>query len=87
MRIGLVHEVWPNAELQQRAQNLAEELAEKPPNAVASVLACVVGAEQASLEEAIQVERREVRRASGSAEQREGMQAFMEKRPPRFHDH
>ncbi len=84
LRIGLVHEVVPNDELQQRAQNLARELATRPPRAVASVLRCVVGAEGASLEEALQVERREVRRGMGGAEQREGMRAFLEKRKPNF---
>ena len=82
LRIGLVHEVWPNDELQQRAQDLAHDLAKRPPLAVASVLRCVVGAEEASLEEALQVERREVRRSTGNAEMREGMRAFLEKREP-----
>ena len=84
LRIGLVHEVWPNDELQQRAQDLAHELAEKPPNAVASVLRCVVGAEGASLDEALRVERQEVRRTQGGAEMQEGMRAFLEKREPNF---
>ena len=84
LRIGLVHEVWPNDELQQRAQALARELASKPPNAVASVLRCVVGAEGASLDEALRVERQEVRRTQGGAEMQEGMRAFLEKREPNF---
>ena len=84
LRIGLVHEVWPNAELQQRAQDLAHELAAKPPNAVASVLRCVVGAEGASLDEALRIERQEVRRTQGGAEMKEGMRAFLEKREPNF---
>ena len=84
LRIGLVHEVWPNDELQQRAQELAQDLAKRPPLAVASILRCVVGAEGASLEEALQVERREVRRGMGNAETREGMRAFLEKREPNF---
>ena len=84
LRIGLVHEVWPNEELQQRAQDLAHELAVKPPNAVASVLRCVVGAEEASLDEALRIERQEVRRTQGSAEMQEGMRAFLEKREPNF---
>ena len=37
------------------SQGLAQELAQKPPLAVASVMRCVVGAEHASLEEALQV--------------------------------
>ena len=83
-RIGLVQYVHPNDELQQRAQELARELATRPPKAMAGVLRCVVGAEEAELSEAIQVERREVRRGMGGAEMREGMRAFLEKRDPNF---
>lgn len=83
-RIGLVHEVWPNDELQQRAQDLAHDLAKRPPLAVASIIRCVVGAESATLDEALAVERREVRRGMGGPEMQEGMRAFLEKRDPDF---
>jgi enoyl-CoA hydratase/carnithine racemase len=85
LRIGLVHEVWPNDELQQRAQDLAHELAAMPSLAVAGVLECVVGAEEASLEEALRIERRAVMATMGTPDQQEGMRAFLEKRRPRFH--
>jgi enoyl-CoA hydratase len=84
LRIGLVHEVWPNSELQKRAQDLAQELAAMPAGAVAGVLRCVVGAAESSLEEALAEERRAVMATMGTADQREGMQAFLEKRRPRF---
>ena len=85
LRIGLVHEVWPNDELQQRAQELARELAAMPSLAVAGVLECVVGAGERSLEEAIAAERRAVLATQTSDDAREGMRAFIEKRRPRFH--
>jgi enoyl-CoA hydratase len=85
LRIGLVHEVWPNEELQQRAQDLAHELAAQPSIAVAGVLRCVVGAGEKSLDEAIAEERRAVRDTMGTEDAKEGMRAFLEKRPPRFH--
>jgi enoyl-CoA hydratase len=84
LRIGLVTEVWPLAELFQRAQELASELAEKPAAAVAGMLRCVVGAGEKSLAEAIAEERRAVLSTMGTADQREGMEAFLEKRRPRF---
>jgi enoyl-CoA hydratase len=85
LRIGLVHEVWPNDELQQRAQALARELAAMPSLAVAGVLKCVVGAGEKSLEEALAEERRAVMATMGTPDQQEGMRAFLEKRRPRFH--
>jgi enoyl-CoA hydratase/carnithine racemase len=84
LAIGLVHELYPVAELKVRAVELAEELAAQPPLAVAGVLRAVVGAEHLPLEDALRVERDAVRRCSSSADQIEGMRAFLEKRRPRF---
>jgi enoyl-CoA hydratase len=84
MRIGLVGEVWPNAELQQRALGLARELAAMPPIAVAGVLRCVVSAGHRPLQEALAEERRAVEATMGTRDQQEGMMAFLEKRRPRF---
>jgi enoyl-CoA hydratase/carnithine racemase len=84
LAIGLVHEVHPMVELKARALELAEELAARPPLAVAGVMRAVVGAEYLSLDEALRVEREAVRRCSGTADQREGMRAFIEKRRPNF---
>jgi enoyl-CoA hydratase len=84
LAMGLVHELHPIAELKARALELAEELAARPPIAVAGVLRAVVGAEHAPLEEALRSERDAVRRCSSSADQIEGMAAFLEKRRPQF---
>ncbi len=84
LRIGLVHEVWPNNELQQRAHDLAQELAAGPAIAIAGVLRSVVGAQDKTLEEALAEERRAVIQTMGTKDQREGMSAFLEKRKPRF---
>jgi enoyl-CoA hydratase/carnithine racemase len=84
LAIGLAHELHPVAELKMRAMELAEELASQPPLAVAGVLRAVVGAEHLPLEDALRVERDAVRRCSTSADQIEGMAAFLEKRRPRF---
>lgn len=84
LRIGLVHELHPIGELKAAAQDLARQLAALPPIAVAGVLSCVVGAAEASLEEAIATERRAVLACAGTEDQMEGMRAFMEKRRPVF---
>ena len=56
----------------------------RPPKAMASVLRCIVGAEDASVSEVIQIERCEVRRGLEGEEIQEGMRAFAEKRVPNF---
>ena len=84
LRIGLVNEVWPIDELFRRARELALELAEMPAGAVAAILRCVVGAGEKSLAEGIAEERRAVLATMGTPDQREGIQAFLEKRKPRF---
>jgi len=84
LEIGLVQEVWPLEILQQKALDLAHELAAMPPWSVAGVLRCVVGAEHASLEEALAEERRAVHKVASGVHQLEGMMAFLEKRKPDF---
>jgi enoyl-CoA hydratase/carnithine racemase len=84
LRIGLVNEIWPLDELFERAHELASELADMPALAVAGVLRCVVGAGEKSLADGIAEERRAVQSTIGSADQREGIHAFLEKRKPRF---
>ena len=84
LRIGLVNEVWPLAELFDRAEALAAELATMPAVAVAGVLRCVVEAGEKSLAEGIAEERRAVLATLGTKDQREGIQAFLAKRKPHF---
>jgi len=84
LEIGLVQEVWPNDVLQQKALDLAHELSAMPPYSIAGVLECVVGAEHASLDEALAVERQVVHKVSAGKHQREGIMAFLEKRKPDF---
>jgi enoyl-CoA hydratase len=84
LRIGLVHEVWPNAELKERAHSLAQELASGPSIAIGGVLRAVVGSADKTLDDALAAEREAVMRTMGTRDQAEGMRAFMEKRKPNF---
>ena len=84
LRIGLVGELWPVAELFDRAAALAHELAAMPAIAVAEMLRCIVGAEGKALADSIADERRAVLATMGTPDQDEGIQAFLEKRKPRF---
>jgi len=84
LAMGLVHEVWPLAELKDRAIALAHELAAQPAGAVRSILEVLVGCEDKTLDELLAAERKAVKATSGTADSREGMMAFLEKRPPVF---
>ena len=84
LAIGLVQEIHPLEQLKAKAIELAEELAAQPPLGVAGTLRAVVGAGALTLDEALQVEREEVRRCRASADHQEGIRAFLEKRRPIF---
>jgi enoyl-CoA hydratase/carnithine racemase len=84
---GLVNRVVPGAEVQDAALELAEELAGHAPLAQRGnkrVIQALL-AEQGELDDAVERELLELRHASFlSHDMREGVQAFGEKRPPRW---
>lgn len=82
--LGLVTEVYPNAELKQRALDLAGELAALPATAMAAMLRCLVNSDDRALEESLRDERAAFHATLGSADMFEGMTAFLEKRRPKF---
>ncbi len=82
--IGLVTELLPIEELKPRAQVLGEELAAQPRQAVKSMLEVIVGYETKTLDESMADEKKAVAANRGTADSREGMLAFMEKRKPVF---
>ena len=84
LAIGLVNEVWPLAELKGAAQKLAEALAQMPSKAVQSMLGVLVNSSDRSLEDLLTAERAAVLANRGTADSREGMAAFLEKRKPVF---
>lgn len=84
LRIGLVHEVWPLEELKDRAMQLAHELAAQPALAVRGAMNVIVGSEDRPLQDLLQAERDAVHATFNTADQLEGMTAFMEKRKPVF---
>jgi len=84
LQLGLVTEVWPNAELKQRATSLAQELADMPQIAVASILRCLVTGDEKTLAESLRDEREAFHATLGSPDMAEGMAAFTQKRAPIF---
>ena len=83
-RIGLVNEVVPNAELKERALELAKELSEMPMIAVSEVLRCVVEHGDQPLQEGLYQERQAVLNTMGTKDNQEGIMAFLQKRKPKF---
>jgi enoyl-CoA hydratase len=83
-RIGLVSRVVPNEVLVDDAMALAAEIAKRPPLAVRLAKESVNAAYEMSLTDGLAHERRLFYLLFASADQKEGMAAFLEKREPDF---
>jgi enoyl-CoA hydratase len=79
---GLVTRVVPPGRLGEEALALAGLLAQRPPLAVAAVKRAVRRGSDGSLAGGLRREREEFARLLGSEDAREGLSAFLEKRPP-----
>jgi 2-(1,2-epoxy-1,2-dihydrophenyl)acetyl-CoA isomerase len=81
---GIVSEVVPDAELASRVEALARELAAGPTTAFGLTKRLLHGAWTESLETQMTLETQAIAQMAGTADAREGIRAFIEKRPPRF---
>ena len=81
---GLVSQVVEPAELQARAAELAATLAAGPTRAIGMTKRLFDHAETATLEEQLEMESQLQAAATQSEDFREGVAAFVEKRPPSF---
>lgn len=82
LRIGLVDEVVPAAELMTRAEALALEIAANAPLAVAETLRAVDEGLDLPLEQGLEREAAGFARLCATADKAEGSQAFLAKRAP-----
>src|SRR5262249_58829866 len=80
LRIGLVNAVVPHAELLPRVRDVAKKIASKGPLAVAQCKRVITRGEDVPLATAAELEAQAFAALFGSADQREGMKAFLEKR-------
>lgn len=81
---GLVSEVIPHEDLDERVAQLAAEWAERPTVALGALKRLLDHAHDASLEEQLSLEAELQQRCVGTADFAEGVAAFREKRPARF---
>jgi enoyl-CoA hydratase len=84
LRIGLVNAVTPPADLMPAARAVAEKIVGRAPLAVAEAKRAMRDGADAPLAQALGLERELFAGLFATADQREGMRAFLEKRPPRF---
>ncbi|MGH2562674.1 MAG: enoyl-CoA hydratase/isomerase family protein [Thermomicrobiales bacterium] len=84
LRIGLVNAVYPLDQLMNEARNLAAAIARNSPKALAAAKQAMKLALNGDTPAGLASELELFGHAFGTADQREGMRAFVEKRPPSF---
>ncbi|HEV7240761.1 MAG TPA: enoyl-CoA hydratase [Thermoanaerobaculia bacterium] len=84
LAMGLVSEVVPDAEVFGRGLAIAKTIAAMPPLAILQIKEAVLAGEDSSLQAGLMLERKAFQLLFASADQKEGMRAFLEKRKPEF---
>ena len=82
--MGLVSQVFPDAQLLDEALKMARQIAAMPPLAAMQIKEVVLAGVDASLETALMLERKANQLLFATRDQKEGMQAFIEKRKAHF---
>ena len=83
-RIGLVNAVVEPEALTNKVEELVTKLVSRGPIAVAAVKQCFARSRDVDIETAIMVENEAATACFVSADQKEGLQAFLEKREPQW---
>lgn len=81
---GLVHSHVPNSALAEEGRALAERLAHGPTKALGAMKRNLANSLDASLADAMEAEAKEQRTIAETADAREGIEAFLQKRAPQF---
>jgi enoyl-CoA hydratase/carnithine racemase len=84
LRLGLVSEVVPDADVLPHALALAARIAALPPLAVAAIKETLLLGADAPLATALSLERKAFQLLFTSEDRDEGMKAFLERRKPQF---
>jgi len=83
-RLGLVNEVAGQGEWLERALELAQRIARRPPIAARLAKQAVLAADETTLSAGLEQERRLYELSMATEDRIEGMEAFLEKRKPQF---
>jgi 2-(1,2-epoxy-1,2-dihydrophenyl)acetyl-CoA isomerase len=83
--LGLVNEVFPAAQFIEQAREFAVNAAKGPTAALGCAKKLLTLSAQNSLETQMEHERRAIAACGRTADFREGADAFLAKRPPKFH--
>jgi enoyl-CoA hydratase/carnithine racemase len=83
-RLGLVNRIVPHASLLEEALVLANLVATKPPLTLAAALAAIHQGMDAAIDDGLAIEEAAFARIVPTHDAREGVAAFLEKRPPKF---
>ena len=83
-RVGLVNQVVPEDELLSVCEGLAKELAEQPYLALITIKRVVNEGINVDLQSALAMQAHSFEFLCATEDQKEGLQAFLEKRKPQF---
>lgn len=83
-RIGLLHLVVPEGQVLARAKEIAGEISKKSPFAVKQAKLAILRGKELPLAEGMKLEEELFGQCFSHPDQKEGMRAFIEKRPARF---
>lgn len=84
LTMGLASEVVADDHVQSAALEMASIIAAMPPIAVAQIKEVVLAGQDATLDTALMLERKAFQLLFDTADQKEGMRAFLEKRKPGY---
>ncbi len=85
LRLGIVNRVVPAAQLESETTELAQKIAEAPSVSIRAMKNALFGSHKLELEKALDDEVEQQLKCFRSQDCREGITAFLEKRPPKFH--
>jgi enoyl-CoA hydratase len=84
LTMGLVNQIAPHDDLLNVAKDIANRIMRHSPLAVASVLTAVTRGLNASIGEGLQIESEQFARVAPTHDLREGLDAWIARRPPRY---